>query len=128
MPRVPIFSSFDYDHDEDLRNLLVGQSRNPDSPFDISDWSVKQASPTWEADARKRIRRADVVAVICGHHTDTATGVNKEIRIARDENTPYFLLAGRAAGTNKKPTAARSGDKMYKWTWENLKSLIAGNR
>jgi len=68
------------------------------------------------------------VIVICGKHTDTATGVNAEIRIARDEEKPYFLLAGRADGGNKKPTAALDSDKMYKWTWDNLKSLIAGNR
>ena len=36
------FISFDYDHDEDLRNLLVGQARNPDSPFQIADWSAKE--------------------------------------------------------------------------------------
>ena len=36
------FISFDFDHDEDLRNLLVGQARNPDSPFNIADWSVQE--------------------------------------------------------------------------------------
>jgi len=128
MPKVPVFISFDYDHDEDLKNLLVGQSRNLDSPFEISDWSVKLASPNWEADARRRIRRATVVAVICGHHTDTATGVSKEIRIAREESTSYFLLGGRRAGTNKKPSAALTTDKMYEWTWPNLKKLVAGSR
>ena len=28
MAKVRVFTSFDFDHDEDLRNLLVGQSRN----------------------------------------------------------------------------------------------------
>jgi hypothetical protein len=37
-----VFTSFDFDHDESLRNLLVGQARNPDSPFEIADWSVKE--------------------------------------------------------------------------------------
>ena len=37
-----VFISFDYDYDENLRILLVGQARNPDSPFTISDWSVKE--------------------------------------------------------------------------------------
>ena len=66
--------------------------------------------------------------VICGKHTATATGVNAEIGIARDEEKPYFLLAGRADGGNKKPTAAQESDKLYTWTWENLKKLIAGGR
>jgi hypothetical protein len=125
---VPVFISFDFDHDEDLKNLLVGQSRNPDSPFDISDWSVKTVSANWQVDARNRIRRADQVAVICGEHTDTATGVNTEIRLAREEGKPYFLLAGRANGRNRRPTAALASDKLYNWTWDNLKILIRGTR
>jgi hypothetical protein len=66
--------------------------------------------------------------VICGNYTDSATGVNVEIGIARDEGRPYFLLAGRADGNNKRPTGALSTDKVYTWTWDNLKALIAGGR
>jgi hypothetical protein len=121
---VPVFISFDYDHDDDLRTLLFGQAKNDDSPFFISDYSIKDASPDWKEKARSRIRRAEQVIVICGEHTDTATGVNVEIRIARDEDRKYFLLAGRADGGNKKPTAALGTDKLYNWTWDNLKRLI----
>lgn len=128
MAKVPVFISFDYDHDLDLKNLLVGQAKNPDSPFEIADHSVKVESPGWKDDARRRIKRCEQVIVICGKHTDTATGVNAEILIARDEGKPYFLLAGRAEGGNKKPSAALSTDKMYEWTWPNLKKLIAGQR
>lgn len=123
-----VFISFDYDHDLDLKNLLVGQAKNSDSPFEIADWSIKDPSADWKQKARSRIRRVDVVAVICGHYTDTAVGVNEEIRIAREERKPYFLLGGRAAGTNRKPTAAFSTDKVYEWTWANLKKLIGGAR
>lgn len=126
--QVPVFISFDYDHDDDLRTLLVGQAKNEDSPFSIADWSIKEESSDWKEKARTRIKRVGQVIVICGKHTDTATGVNKEIRIARDEKTPYFLLAGYADGGNKKPTAALDSDKMYKWTWDNLKTLIGGGR
>lgn len=128
MAKVPVFISFDYDHDSDLKTLLVGQSKHEGSPFDIADWSVKVASPNWKDDARARIKRCEQVAVICGEHTDTATGVNAEINIAAEEGKPYFLLAGRASGKNKKPTAAKTSDKMYNWTWDNLKNLIAGGR
>jgi hypothetical protein len=123
-----VFISFDYDHDLDLKNLLVGQAKNADSPFEIADWSIKDESADWKDKARSRIKRVDVVAAICGEHTDTAVGVNEEIRIARSESKPYFLLAGRASGKNKKPTAALHTDKMYYWTWENLKNLIGGGR
>lgn len=123
-----VFVSFDYDHDLDLKNALVGQAKFPDSPFEIADWSIKEPSADWKERARVRIRRADVVAVTCGHHTDTAVGINSEIKIAREEGKPYFLLGGRSDGVNKKPTAATPADKIYTWNWDNLKKLIGGAR
>ena len=128
MAKVPVFISYDYDHDATLKEFIVGQAKNPDSPFEIVDHSIKEASVDWQEKARTRIQRADQVIVLCGKHTDSATGVNAEITIAREERTPYFLLAGYSDGGNKKPTGALASDKMYKWTWDNLKSLIAGGR
>lgn len=121
-----VFVSFDYDNDSDLKVLLIGQARNPDSPFEVEDWSVKTASPGWKDDARSRIARSDQVIVLCGKQTDTATGVNVELELAEELGVPYFLLEGRAGAV--RPTSARAGDKLYEWTWPNLKSLIAGNR
>ena len=40
MAKKRTFISFDYDHDSDLKNLLVGQARNPDAPFEITDMSI----------------------------------------------------------------------------------------
>ena len=28
----------------------------------------------------------------------------------------------------EKPTSAKPGDKVYKWTWDNLKALVGGAR
>lgn len=128
MAGTRVFISFDYDNDSDLKVLLVGQSKNDDSPFDIADQSITVATPGWKAEARRRIRASDTVAVICGHYTDTAIGVSAEVEIAQEEGIPYFLLGGRAKGVNKKPVSAKTGDKVYDWTWPNLKLLVKGNR
>ena len=129
MAKVRVFTSFDFDHDEDLRNLLVGQSKHPDSPFEMADWSVKdRMTGDWKKKVRERIKRVDQMIVLCGEQTDTATGISVELRIARDEGKPYFLVRGRKDKTCKKPKAAQSNDKMYKWTWDNLKALIGGAR
>jgi hypothetical protein len=129
MSKTRVFTSFDYDHDEDLRTLLVGQAKNPDSPFELADWSVKEPmTGDWKAKVRERIKRVNQMIVICGEHTDTATGVSVELKIAQEEGIPYFLLWGRKNKTCKKPKAAKESDKMYKWTWENLKLLIGGAR
>lgn len=129
MSKKRIFISFDYDYDVDLKNLLVGQAKNPDSPFEIMDMSIKEAiTKDWKANARRRIKGCDIVVVICGKNTDTATGVSSEVKIAQEENIEYFLLSGRANGACVKPTTAKASDKIYDWTWNNLKLLINGSR
>ncbi len=125
MAKKRVFISFDYDHDLDIKNLLVGQAKNEDTPFEIADFSIKEAiSEDWKKKARTRIKGCDVVAVICGEHTDTASGVSAEMKIAQEEEVGYFLLRGRKDKTCKRPKAAKSTDKIYNWTWDNLKALI----
>lgn len=123
------FISFDYDHDLDLKTMLVGQAKNPDTPFNISDFSIKEAiSSNWKDKARTRIKGCDIVIVICGEYTHTASGVSAELEIAQEERVPYFLLWGRSDKNCTKPVKAKSSDDIYKWTWDNLKSLIGGSR
>lgn len=129
MAKKRTFISFDYDNDVDLKNALVGQSRLSDSPFDITDMSIKEAiSSNWKENARRRIKGCDVVVVICGQHTDTATGVTAELNIAQEEGIPYFCLHGRSDKNCVFPKGVKSTDKMYKWTWDNLKLLFDGKR
>ena len=124
-----VFTSFDFDHDENLKTLLVGQARSPDSPFNLADHSVREPMVgDWKAKVRTRIKRVDQVIVLCGTHTDSAAGVSVELRIAREEGIPYFLLKGHPDKVCKRPKAAKASDKMYPWTWANLKRLIGGAR
>lgn len=124
-----VFISFDYDHDEDLRNLLRGQSRNPDSPFEMADYSVKEPMiGDWKSKVRSRIKQCELMIVICGQHTNTASGVSVELNIAQEEGLPYFLLWGYSEKQCVKPIEAKESDKIYKWTWDNLKVLVGGTR
>lgn len=124
-----VFTAFDYDHDEFLRTALAGQARHEDSPFEICDWSVKEPfTGDWKKKARERIKRCGLMIVMCGQYTDRATGVNAELEIAQEEGIPYFLLAGYSDKTCTTPKAAKTTDKLYKWTWDNLKKLIKGDR
>src|SRR3546814_1055765 len=75
--------------------IFVGQSKLPDSPFGLADWSVKaHIDGDWKVKVATRIRSVDIIAVICGEHTNTAVGVSAELKIAHAEGKPYFLLAG----------------------------------
>ena len=123
------FISFDFDHDEELRDALVGQAKLPQSPFNIADWSVNEPfEGNWRAKVRNRIRQTDLTIVICGEHTDSARGVAAELTISREENKPYFLVRGRPNKKCKKPAQARKSDKIHKWTWDNLQLLVDGSR
>ena len=124
-----VFISFDFDNDKELRNNLVAQAKNPSSPFNIVDSSVKEPiTENWKKKVRKRIRSADHVIVICGEHTHTASGVAAEVTIAREECKLYFLLKGRKKKHCTKPNSALRTDKINKWTWKNLEKLIAEER
>jgi hypothetical protein len=129
MGRKSAFISFDYDHDEFLKIALVGQAKNDDSPFDFRDASLQQAlTGDWKKKVQPKIEAVDVMIVICGEHTDTAAGVSAELAIAQEVGKDYFLLWGYAGKTCVKPMAAKSTDKVYKWEWDTLKRLIAGER
>jgi hypothetical protein len=124
-----VFISFDYDHDEDCKKMLAGQAKHPDSPFDFTDASIKEPlTGDWKSKVKRRMANIDVVIGLCGEHTHTARGAAAEIEIAQETSTPYFFLAAYSDKTCTRPTSARSTDKVYDWTWDNLKALIAGRR
>jgi hypothetical protein len=129
MKKQRAFISFDYDHDEGAKVMLAGQAKHPDSPFEFTDASVKEHLPgDWKERVKQRMASIDVVIVLCGEHTHAASGVATELTIARDKGTDYFLLAAYGDKNCTKPTSALTTDKMYKWTWDNLKALVGGAR
>lgn len=129
MARKRAFISFDYDHDEGAKIMLAGQARHPDSPFDFTDASVKEhLAGDWRDKVRRRIAHVDVVIVLCGEWTHSARGVAEELVIAREQRREYFLLAAHADKECRKPSSASASDKVYRWTWDNLKALVGGAR
>ena len=124
-----VFISFDADHDEGTKIMLAGQAKKPDSPFDFKDASVKEPlTGDWKEKVRRRMDNIDLVIVLCGEHTQTATGVAAERTIAQEKDKDYFLLKAYSDKTCRKPTSAKATDKIYDWTWPNLKTLIGGRR
>ena len=60
MAKSKVFISYDFDNDLKLYNLMVGQAKLSDSPFEISNHSLKEAAPEkdWEAKAHAAISRS----------------------------------------------------------------------
>ena len=120
-----IYISFDIHHDRGLFERLVDQSGT--AGFTVSSGSEGAASDVeiWDARLRRRIREADQMIVICGQHSDASECMRDEIRIAREEGTPYFLLWGRRETMCTKPIGAKNDEGMYNWTPAILQNQIA---
>ena len=124
-----VFISFDYDHDNDLRGNLAAQAENPESPFSITDWSVREPfDEAWRKRVRDLIDRTDLTIVICGEHTHQAKGVEAEVTMVQQAGKPYFLLRGRRHKTCTRPKSAPKRKKIHPWTWPTLKELITNPR
>lgn len=125
MAKKRVFVSFDFDNDKKLKDLIIGQAKNDDSPFEVIDHSLKEAAPEkdWLARARNAISRADVFIVMLGPKTRYASGVLKEVKIANELERAKFQLIGYTNGTEdwRVPDAGR----VYAWTWDNLKKLLS---
>ncbi len=125
MSKVPVFISFDIDHDGELYELLLAQSQSSGSGFEVLGASERAtATDAGRERARRRIRQADQVIVICGEHTEASTHVSAELRIAQEERTPYILLWGRREIMCTKPVGAKPAEGMYSWTRQILQDQI----
>lgn len=118
-----VFVSFDFDNDKILKEFLIGQSKHPDSPFEVTDGSLKEAAPQkeWEERARLRIKASDLIIVMVGKYTHKASGVLKEVKIANDEGKKIIQIIGYKDCTY---TRVEGAGYLYSWNWENLKKLL----
>ena len=123
MAKKRVFVSFDFDNDKILKEFIIGQSRNPDSPFEVIDTSLKEAAPmmTWEDKARVAIKGSDIVVVMVGPTTYRAPGVLKEVRMAREAGVPIVQVIGYRDG---RYTPVPEAGRLYDWNWDNLKRLL----
>ena len=125
MVKKRVFVSFDFDNDKTLKDFIIGQAKNSDSPFEVSDHSLKEAAPgkEWVQKARRAISRSVIFIVMLGPKTKKASGVLKEVKIANELKKNKFQIIGYKEGTEdwRVPDAGR----VYRWNWENLKKLLA---
>jgi hypothetical protein len=119
-----IFVSFDFDNDKTLKDFLIGQSKLIDSPFEVTDGSLKEAAPEkdWEEKANEKIKAADLVIVMVGANTHKASGVLKEVKMANTAGKPIIQIIGYKDGNY---TRVEGAGVLYKWNWENLKKILS---
>jgi hypothetical protein len=123
MATKKVYICFEYDKDRSLKDLLIGQSRNHECPFEVIDSSLKEAAPEdgWEEKAKNKMDTADRVIVLLGASTYRAPGVLKEVEIARELGKKIIQLIGYKDHKYKRVPGAGI---LYRWTWNNLKKIL----
>jgi Thoeris protein ThsB, TIR-like domain len=121
------FISFDFDHDELQKTFFVGQGKKDSpTPFTIGDWSSKEALPerTWEETIEIKIGKCNMVIVLVGRYMASASGVAKEIAMAKAKDVPVFgvYVDGADSDSNLPPGLPRS--RVVKWTWPSIAAMI----
>lgn len=120
------FISFDFDHDETEKNLFVGQSKNSNTPFSIEDWSSKSSLPQseWEKIIKSKINNCNMLIVLSGKTMASATGVSKEISMAKDQNVPVFGVYVDGAGTTSNLPAGLQRNRTISWGWDGIANAV----
>ena len=68
-----VFVSFDFDNDRVLATFIDGQAKLADSPFEMTNWTLKEVAPgtDWVAKANARIKQVDKVIIRLGRKPET---------------------------------------------------------
>jgi len=120
------FISFDFDNNLTEKNLFVGQAKNSRTPFNIEDWSSKESLPQkeWEDLIKSKINKCNLLIVLVGKKTYTATGVVKEISFAKTQEVPVFgVYVGGADSTTTLP-AGLQRNRTIDWDWGKIADAI----
>jgi hypothetical protein len=121
------FISFDFDHDDDCRVMFAGQAtKDSPTPFTIADWSSKEEleESKWEALIKAKIGKCNMVIVLVGRYMGSATGVVKELAMAKELDVPAFgVHVDGATSTSTLPTGLSRG-RTIAWTWPGIAAAI----
>lgn len=119
-----LFISFAIE-DERFRNLLVGQAKNKNSPFEFVDMSVKGPwDSAWKTKCRTKIKGCDGMIALVSKNTAKATGQLWEVACAKEENVP---VRGMYIDSENKPASLPdefSGVRVVSWGWDNIANFI----
>ena len=120
------FISFDFDHNKNEKELFRGQAKNSKTPFEIADWSSKFSLPQsqWENIIKDKINRCNLMIVLVGRNMSTARGVEKEIKMAQEQDIPFFgVYVDGANQYGFLPKGLRENRIVF-WNWDNIAKAI----
>lgn len=119
-----IFISFAIE-DANLRNLLVGQSKNDKCPFEFYDMSVKEPwDSEWKKKCRTKIKGCDGLIAIVTKNTKNASGQLWEISCAKEEKLPCKGIYGYSDDKPSSLPTGLQGISVSEWKWDTIKKWI----
>jgi CTP synthase (UTP-ammonia lyase) len=120
------FISFDFDNNSTEKSLFAGQAKNSKTPFNIEDWSSKTSLPQkeWEDLIEEKINKCNMLIVLVGKKTSTATGVVKEISFAKSQDVPVFGIYVGGANTSTDLPTGLQRNRTIDWDWEKISNAI----
>ncbi len=120
------FVSFDFDHDETQKTLFIGQSKNSKTPFSIQDGSAKSSMPQsqWEAIVKDKVNKCNMLIVLVGKTMASASGVPKEIKVAKDQDVPVFGVYVDGANSNSNLPSGLPRNRTIIWNWDSIAAAV----
>lgn len=120
------FVSFDFDNNSTERLLFIGQVKNSRTPFSIQDWSSKSVLPQaqWENLINEKVGKTNLMIVLVGESTSSASGVVKEIGFAHANNVPTFGVYVGGAGTSTTLPSGLPRNRVISWEWESIANAV----
>ena len=120
------FIGFDFDHNETEKMLFVGQAKNSKTPFSIQDWSAKSSMPQsqWEALIREKVGKCNMLIVLVGKAMTSASGVEREIKMAKDQNVPTFGVYVGGADLSSNLPEGLPRNRTISWNWDGIAAAV----
>lgn len=120
------FISFDVDNNSNEKLLFAGQAWHSKTPFSHEDWSAKEpmAQSQWEAIVKAKTNKTHFMIVLVGKHMATATGVVKEIAMAKSQNVPIFGVYVAGADNNSNLPTGLARNRVISWTWDSIANAV----
>ncbi len=106
--------------DKTIRDFLVEQAQNSNSPFEFIDFSVKEPyESAWKTKAKDRIRGVSGVIAVVSRNSLNSDGQLWELKCARELGKPIRGIWAYKVDRTKIP-----GLLTTTWTWKNIKNWI----
>lgn len=103
-----------------IRDMIVGQGLNTETPFEFIDMSVKEPyDEEWKRKVRARILRSDGVLAVVTKNSLASAGQRWEIKCAKEEGVKL-----RGIWAYKDDRTRLDGVNTMVWTWDNIAEWI----